>query len=395
MVLSGTAATSAAVSTSTGLPATTDGIHMAQTFDVNISNTGVLAGKVDYIWGATKPVSGIHSDWYSAMNIEPLRTCSGTVNCPVQDRLPGSRYFSWWKQNHPDWIVYRCDQTTPAADPSPRPTIVLDISNPAVRAYQLGLATSALKSGFDGVAWDNVLFTNFTGSCGTFRKGVWTSLGYPSTNTTNAKLTDDVASWLQYMRSHLQQQFPTKTMEANFPFIASPSNTAGIVVRNTDMVYQESAFTAPPSETRWLREVQFLEQLNEAGKAFVDDNIFPTPSMGDLSHAQVNWALANYLLVKGNHSYLSVRTITNGQRSSGYFFDRPEYHVAIGLPVSGRFDSNGIQFRKYSGGLAAVNPSSTNTVPFKVGTGYTDLYGNQVTGTVTLQPASAIVLLKS
>ena len=68
------------------------------------------------------------------------------------------------------------------------------------------------------------------------------------------------------------------------------------------------------------------------------------------------WVLANYLLVKGNHTYINIETSQDAE----WF---PEYDLPIGHPldepvtaIQQRETYSGLYWRAYSGGLVLVNP---------------------------------------
>lgn len=68
------------------------------------------------------------------------------------------------------------------------------------------------------------------------------------------------------------------------------------------------------------------------------------------------WVLANYLLVKGDHTYINLETSQDAE----WF---PEYDLLIGHPVSSAAvsvqelqNSSGLYARPYSGGLILINP---------------------------------------
>ncbi len=131
-----------------------------------------------------------------------------------------------------------------------------------------------------------------------------------------------------------------------------------------DMMVDERSFTAygagPIKDADWENEVTNLEELNQQNKAFFLVNEWNNvPNDESITHAQINWSLANYLLVKGSHSYVYIYPLDNGVQGYGNFYDRPEYHVAIGSATSARYTYDGVQRRDYSGGMTLVNPSST------------------------------------
>ena len=100
-------------------------------------------------------------------------------------------------------------------------------------------------------------------------------------------------------------------------------------------------------------------------------------------------------VLKGLHSYTHIYAGDGKGSVSGYgaFYDRPQYHIPIGHPTSGRFAALGAQLRYYSGGLVVVNPSSTQRAILSLNAPYRDMFGKSYTTSLTLAPASAIVLL--
>lgn len=90
--------------------------------------------------------------------------------CSPICRDPEQRALSWWKKNHPTWLVYKCDQKTPARlqgdEDGP---YVLDISNPDVIAWQVKTyAKMAANEGYKYLATDNFALGNAVDGCGVF-----------------------------------------------------------------------------------------------------------------------------------------------------------------------------------------------------------------------------------
>ncbi len=127
------------------------------------------------------------------------------------------------------------------------------------------------------------------------------------------------------------------------------------------------------------------------------------------------WMLANYLLVKGRHTYINIETSQDAE----WF---PEYDLPIGHPldepvssVQGREMNSGLYGRAYSGGLVLVNPDpngARHTVelnqPYYQVTDLSgggdvpadgDLSGWGVTtvpvSNVTVEPGQAVILLNA
>jgi hypothetical protein len=169
------------------------------------------------------------------------------------------------------------------------------------------------------------------------------------------------------------------------------------------MIFDESGYT-DYGKTRltgsaWQTETAALEYLNRHGKGFDVNAIVSAPNDAAVTSIQLTWALANYLLVRGPTSYTYVyggKGLGFGGSPSGYgtFVDRPEYHIRIGHPVSGRYVSDGLQVRAYSGGVVIVNATNSASYAIQLGRVYRNMKGHAISS-VTLSPATAIVLLAS
>lgn len=377
-------------------PGTDSGIHLGLAFDFATQDASGVSANVDYIYG------GYFDDWDFGF-YPTVPHIDGYVpfdEDAYPQTVPGHS-LAWYQANHPDWVVYQCDGTTPAYYGSGDSNVPLDFSNPEVQAYQFQEAAQLLQQGAQGVAFDNFSFTNYENRCGVYKNGVWTPLGYPGLNRDNAQLDSDMMGWLQNMRAMLTQQFPGKSLGVNMPPFLSGLAHVEQVAPYIDMDFDEAGFTTwgdgNISGSIWQDEVASLEYLNNQGKAFVVNAIEPAPDDAAVTRAELNWALANYLLAKGSHSYTYVYAgdsagYTGSPSGYGTFYDRPEYHIGIGTPTSGVYQWQNVYVRNYSGGLAIVNPSSDQSFTVNLGSPYADMYGATYTS-VTLGPTSGIVLL--
>lgn len=141
---------------------------------------------VDLMWGAHYPPWWRNSTW----NATPLLHYAPYARdpCGKGSKHPacgwGGDYWttdtphnlSWFQKHRPEFVVYQCDQKTPAGWSGPGATLVpLDISNSDVVAYQVeNLVRPSAELGYDGMAWDNFGFFNSQRACGVFtREGKW------------------------------------------------------------------------------------------------------------------------------------------------------------------------------------------------------------------------------
>ncbi|WP_404384443.1 putative glycoside hydrolase family 15 protein [Knoellia locipacati] len=387
---------------------TWDGIHLGLTLGSTVLDPSVeqprTGRKVGYVWSAPQPhpvpsrtLDEAHLGHYLA----------ATWNDVAGTDEPGHS-LRWFQQNRPDWVAYRCENgratTTPAwygyGTGRQWNRVPLDWSNPEVQTYLIEHAKAQLAKGYDGISLDNVLFTNFQGVCGTYqwvdaggkRSLAWRSLGYPATNTSNPKLVADLRAFLARLSRELRTAYPDRTLMAN-----TSALIAGLPVQNYapyfDGVLDEIGFMGQRQERvtddAWLTQVRQAEALSSMGKAYVAvayANGGGAVVTGAARESVVSWALSNYLLVKGRHSFTYVHRLAPG------FVDLPEYDVPIGHPTGPRTTRGGTHQRRYSGGLVIVNPSSTSSAEVVLHEPMTDSAG-RVLSVARLEPASGVVLL--
>jgi len=251
-----------------GLPDTTENIHLGLVSDSKISDLSVLAGKVDYIFAASAassssvPPAGIYLDGYL-----------------TYDRDDTNKSISWFQSNHPDWIVYSCDESTVAYEFG-NPNVPIDITNSAVQTYQLQEVSSAFASvprgfAFNGMAWDNIVPLNGFPRCGTWQGSTWRQL-YSGAYIDPA-FTNSIVSWAQSIYSRMQTQFPGKGMSMNLssgPTGVSnpPFTTESAFFPYVDFVWDERGYTGygggPITDADWNNTTGNLELLNQQNKAF-------------------------------------------------------------------------------------------------------------------------------
>ncbi len=372
-------------------PNTWNNIHLFLTFDYNISDPAAIARHYDFVWGA-KPdhVAAFRSanpDIFLTYYISFFRD-TGTFF----DSQP--RSLSYWKTTHPDWILYQCDRVTPAyafGDSN----IPLDFANPAVVQWQVQTyAQPASMSGYNGIAADNVNLQNASGACGVYKNGQWVQLysGQPN----DPKWKANVIEWLARMQQALHSLKHPLALISNLTLgsLAPDDPLLQQVLSHIDGVLDEDGFTeagdAYLTGTDWIQTIQFIQSVQAQHKAYYIINQF---SSSVVDSAEVQWAVASYLMAKGHSSALFISTV---QGYGSDFWD-PIYNAQIGSPSGSMYQMQGIYARNYSGGLSLVNPSAaiSYTVSLPSGHHYVDLYGMAVSGTITMPPHSGLVLLTS
>jgi hypothetical protein len=348
---------------------------VAQIFNNWVANPLDEVGKVDLVWGskfATKP-EGIYNLFYYPFDRDLDR---GTGE--------GHHDINWFLRYHPDWIEYTCDQSTPAYEYGDS-QVPLDISNPAVLDYMMQTyIIPAIQDGYQGIAFDNVDFNNNGFRCGIWRNGEWVAQPYYIQN---------VLSWAEWMYTQLHSLNVSVAM--NFPYDINRPTQSNQMYQYLDIAVDERGFTNWGglqgnylSGETWLTIIQALQSLDTNGKGFVTINEMPEP-FAEVSLKEKQWALANYLLAKGEYSYIAI----TGIQEYGRIFTAPEYSATIGYALNSMYKDQGVFMRDFSTGKAIVNPSPYQSFTISLPPGiYQDFYGNKL-DSITLEPRSGIVLL--
>ncbi len=390
---------------STLLPDTTSGIHLGLPFDHH-TNPSTYTGRVDYIWGASYPQ-------------QPPAGVFHTFYLPY-DRDEDTRLYkeahdiTWWQANHPDWVEYKCDKTTVAYEFGETTTVPLDITNPNEVAYMEHTYVDAGLQGtlldhpgekYDGIAFDNPAFQNAGDGTGQ-RCGHWDASHTVWTQQFNGTSNDPayrqaIITWTKNMQSYMHSHYPNNPMSENFSFDFSFPTDSNTLLSYIDIDNDEQGFTNgnnasasnPKSwyytDSQWVQKMQALQTFMSNGpKGWYPNNQEPV-SFANLTNDQVQWALANYLLIKNNTSYLSI----SGYQEYGYLLIRPEYAAPIGSPTNAYYALQNVYMRDFTGGLVIVNPSSSTQYTVSLPSGkYKDLYGNTIGTSYTLPVHSGVVL---
>ena len=388
--LAGSAATAAAVAATFERPQSAaaagpvlpdppaSGIARAQIFDNQVPDRSVYAGLVYFVWGASS-----------------LAQPAGAVSCgylPAFRDYDRTHTLAWFQANHPDWVVYQADRTTPAYEFGNTTYLPIDFTNPAVRTYYYDTYVQPLvDAGYPVVGFDNVGTFNGYGNCGHFdAAGTWVQQfsGERVDDTWAAAVLD----WLGYLAGRLHAA--GVGIAANLTWNASVK-TADMLqaVGLVDVYVDEQGFTAHRvanyNDQAWQDKFDFVRQV-APGTAYVSINQTATADLADASTAQVDWVIANYLLYRERRSMLALC----GDQQYHVFLDRLELHTDIGSPTAApSVDAGGARVRSYTGGLAVVNPSSTQTTTTALPAGtWTDLHGTTFTGQIVLPPNSGTAL---
>ncbi len=378
------------------VPDTWNNIHLFQSFDYNISNPTPIARYYDFVWGATPgKVAAFRAGNPNAFlsYYIPFHRDNGTFANPD---LGKQHDLNYWQSTHPDWVLYKCDRTTPALEYGD-PNIPLDFTNPDVVQWQVQTyAQPASTNGYDAIAADNLNLENLFGACGFYKNGQWVQR-YTG-ETIDKQWQNDILAWVTAMQTALHA--------LPHPLALIPNLSAGPVslgdpviaqiVTHVDGILDEGGFTnygnGDLTGSDWLHEIQFIRNVQlQQHKPYYVSNEFKSAT---LSRDEIQWALASYLMSKEHYSSVYITNNTNGTQNYGADRRYSEYEAKIGNPNSEMYFSQNVYWRDYSNGLVVVNPSATNTYTVKTSAStYADLYGNHVNQTFSLPPHSGMVLI--
>jgi len=373
-------------------PDTNDHIGLEMVFNYGMQGDyAAEAGQVDLVWGSDVPAQppGVYNSFYIPVDVDDF-----------------TNSLDWYKQNHPDWLAYQCDKTTLAYEPgSTQPPI--DFANPDVRAYQWATwIDPKLGLGYPSIVVDLLALTNDEGRCGHYAKDGKTWVAEYSHGAVDLKTyRRDVLQWERLTYRHIHDLSPSATMQVNVTYAYdTPYADENLQLMTTaDLLFDERGFTefgyapARPSPEHWQVIVDKIDYVHGKGLCYTLENEVPG-SNEDITEADRQWAIANYLLTKAkrggakrNCDYMYM----NGQQDYGVLVKSDDYKIAIGHPTGGRVATQGVWERAYSGGLSLVNPTLA-AAQVKLPRGqWTDVSGHAVGRKVTLAGQAGLVLLKA
>ena len=370
-----------------------------------------LEGKVDVGWmwnyNYDSPAQlGINIAFGASLHVD--RFPAYLVNSSTGSASPVS--LQYWQQNHPDWIEYTCAtnsqgvHTTPAWEfgdlpqTSTSPAYVpFDITNPAAMQYYVDtFVLPSLQAGYPMIFVDNFSLQNSASRCGHYNaQGQWVQdySGASDDPTYQA----DVLNWLQYLANAIHAYNPNAIFAINYNPVESgdPPSLYDQVFNIADMVWEEGGFTdwgqRRLSGTEWNEQFAAMSDLAaQTNKAVFINGIaggINSTSASQIAPDDRQWVIANYLLVKGSHTYTDVLP-----NEYGYYIDWPEYHIPIGSAQGPAYQDGSLWLRNFTGGLAIVN-STTQSQNITIPAGYTNTQSQPIQGMIAIAPTDGLILL--
>jgi hypothetical protein len=321
--------------------------------------------------------------------------------------------LSWWQANHPDWILYACTASgVPTHDIAYMtgvnvPDMPLDIHNPGAVAYQVKtMAAHAKAAGYNAVAVDQVVFFNIyhggNAAFGQTRKpdeygcGSWHGGTFARRYKAGADpaYIADVVAYVRQARSILHSMGMTLVVNHVAGNLSDPSEQQ--LLANTDAVLNETGFsdygryaTRPSLANVTLAWSRFAQSRGVAVLT-VDKFLNYTSS---ITGQPLEFSIATYLLANQGAELLFV----GGLHGYGTLQYHSEYDAPVGKPCADVSGGPAVFWRRFTGGMAAVNSSTSSAVvTLPSGKIYKDLETHaSITGTLKAAPMSGYVLLTS
>jgi hypothetical protein len=368
------------------IPDTWVDIHPFQVFDGDVPPDQAQqdAYRYDAVWGSREPTA-----WRAGNQ----RIVTGFY-APFDGDFDPQETLSWWKANHPSWVLYKCDHQTPAY-PSGLSNVPLDISNPAVVAWEMQTYGPAIEAaGYTGLTADLVGLNNADGGCGVFVKGVWQQR-FTGQSKDDA-WSQAVLAWFRYTFAYMHSLPRPLIVGANHVPENRPLGDPEEIdlINHIDLIADESAFTdygnGYTNSGTVALIIGWMKYVQGIGKPYVILDKWDTANLTD---QQLGWSIATYLLGK----YHSSALFTDHLPGYGYEYWYPQYLTHVGAPCADAYVANndtGLYFRKYSAALIVANTTSgqTYTVPLP-NSSYVDIFGVTISSPMTIGPDTADVLL--
>ena len=392
------------------LPSTWNGLFTMQVFDNHKNKYGISpeqaaadGPRYSAVWGSNTPElvqawrtnnPTLTISMYQIIGTDSAQTLFGNLG---HDN-------NWWKATHPDWILYECDQITPAYVAGLN-SVPLDISNPDVVNYILNLVGGySEQNGYSALGFDLVSLNNDLGSKGNGQRGcgVNTSNGWVqkfSGNTVDPLWANAMLSFLSTARTYLHGQPRPLAIWGNNVPAALPFGDPGEtqLIGDLDVVLDESGFAnygKYSTDSYFNATVAWARYIQDQGKGFMDVNEWQDQV---LSNAEFDYALATYAMVKERAAV--VFAAPYGQYGEEHYFT--QYTTKIGPPCAEMYGGpsylglgRSAYYRQYRQALALVNTSPTDTYVVTLPqTTYTDVAsGATVTSPLSLGPNSGYLL---
>lgn len=360
-----------------------NGVPLAQIFDSQVKDQSSYQqnrNKIYYIWGSR--------------------------SAQQPDGVTGSKYFpsirnpdkkldlKWYQENHPDWIMYQEDKTTPAYGYiySYGGLVPLDVANPEVREFYLQkFILPAVKLGYKMVAMDNVDLANWPKAVGRYAGEKWIPL-YTGKKD-DSVFHKNMIEWMQFLKHRLNPL--GVAVVANIKASSAKESVVLNMINAVDAWLDENGFVHRGmniTDKKWEEAVAIINKITP-NRGYISINQIKGENVDEWPKDQIEYAIGSFLLTRGPKSLLALAGYTDKTIYQRYLY-RKEMDTDIGEPVAEPTKlTSGLWIRKFSKGMVVVNPSSKEARSFSLPKGkWKTLDDDTLTGNITIPAASAKVL---
>ncbi len=343
----------------------------------------------------------LQTGYYNALETDESSTAWGYVG----------HTLSWWKANHPDWILYACKAnggvtSTPAWVPGLNSNVPLDVHNPAVVDYQIRMmADYAHQMGYHALAIDEATFwqADEGAGSGSYGCGIYQNGNFVRryNGVTDPNWEHDVVQWVQRAHTILTADpviagYHLKMM-VNHPANSLTSDEMTFLA-NVDAVLDETGYIdygrpTQMSASTFKMRTNWATYAQQHGVAVLMNANWGKIGVGV---QQLDYSVATYLM--GNQQGESLFA----SPAKGYGTEQwhSQYETNIGAPCGSYYadpNNGNVYYRRFANAIVAVNPDSTSNqvTHLPSGHGYSDLFGRAVSGTMSIRPDDGFVLLTS
>ena len=408
---SGATAPPSTPNTATMMSETAGKIGLFQVFDVFGTGHEISAeeaqddgSRYGAVWGSRPGMAGAWTDGN--------RRITATYYMPQETDASWDLWgnqghtLAWWQEHRPNWVLYECTADgrptrTPAYMSNLPTNVPLDIHNPEVVAYQVRLAANyAHEHGYEGLAFDEVLFYNETGNgsnygCGIFQDGKFVRR-YSGKIDNDWNL--DTVAWVKEARRLLKTDPTLSTyrlkLVVNHPAGPIANSDEQEILENVDGDVDETGFSdygeyhRSPNLFKMTVDWMNFAQAHGASPLIVDKY----EQGSSINSQQLEYSIATYLMGHNGSSGLFVAN------RFGYGVEdyHAQYESPIGEPCSAYSAGPEIYTRRFTGAVVEVNASTHDArVTLPAGHRYRDIVGRPFSDTLTIAPGDGYVLLTS
>ena len=318
--------------------------------------------------------------------------CSGAQpEYVLHDSVPLN--YCWVQANHPDWFLRASDGSLLRYSDFPDYAL-MDVGNPGYQAAWMSITTArAAADGFDGIYIDDISAVPHHGLDG--RIATYTDQQYGAA----------VIRFMQAVTAHIHAAGLQTAANVGVDPWTPWQRTDGLAIAATlDLMMREYfsryGYDCGPYDDRFSGSyddgpslslmLSWYQQVQAAGTRLLGVDYGGNPS-GPGDTATMTYGRALWLLAwdgKPGGAYM-FHTCGGVPDQAAY----PQWLADPGSPTSATQFTDGLWRRSFSGGQVLLNPSATASVTTTISGTWHDASGRTVTGTVTLAPTTALVLM--